>query len=150
MAKKKKPDLDKLRSQLEHELIRERRAAVEQLAGLLTDEQLRIAAFKLLEETAATNFYGIIQKAAREAMDAEQRKSMPAVAPAETMFYIGVTCSNYHTTYFDRRALCRDKTLYRRNAQVVDGRTLEEFEVVCEVCKEKMKTPPIECPEETR
>lgn len=51
---------------------------------------------------------------------------------------IGVTCKNFHTTYFDMRKVCKGEDAYRTLEQVAIGDE-QIFYFQCDQCGEKTK-----------
>ena len=92
-----------------HEFIRERKAAIEQAATLLTRGEHREEVLALLTYLAKNDLIMGVREKAQEVLDAEAQKTAPAppvFRPADAQYIFGVRCKNGHVSYFDKRVVC--------------------------------------------
>lgn len=122
-----------------HELVRERKAAIEQAADMLVQNQHREAVLALLEYLAHNDLMNGVREKAQEALDADARQQVqhvppPLVNPADSRHMFGVRCKNGHISYFDKRLVCK---LPKSHVHRVVQRTqteLDELDLECKTC----------------
>ena len=125
--------LIKLSEQAAHEFIRERKAAIDQAAEMLKQNEHREEALALLEYLAHNDLMMGVRDKAQEVLDADARsRQAPAFRPAESRHIIGVRCKNRHVTYFDKRRICNDKVNVIRVMRA--GVELDQRDLTCGEC----------------
>ncbi len=129
-----------LLEQATHEFIRERKAAIEQAATLLTRGEHREEVLALLTYLAKNDPIMGVREKAQEVLDAEAQKTAPAppaFRPADAQYIFGVRCKNGHVSYFDKRVVCVARRPVPRLIDPVE-KPLDELHLSCDTCGEEI------------
>lgn len=130
-----------LYEQATHDFIRERKAAIDQAAVLLTRSEHHEEVLALLSYLAQNDTIMSVREKAQEVIDAEVQKIAPSIPPAfrpqDAQFIFGVRCKNGHLSYFDKRVVC---AAYKPVPRLLDpvGKPLDELHLTCDTCGEEI------------
>ena len=132
-----------------HDLVRERKEAIDQAANMLVQSLYREAVLALLEYLVHNDLMNGVREKAQEVMDADTKRQMsapvkPFFKPEDSRHIFGVRCKNGHVTYFDKRRVCKmpTSTFHRvvRNTEA----NLDELDLECGTCHEPV-TMRVDC-----
>ncbi len=122
-----------------------RRAAVRQAAGLLRRADCaapcRGQLIAALRAAAEGDPASTVRELARDALAALPVAALaPSLLPDDRQHMLGVRCPNGHVTYFDKRRICTEETIFVRNpARDEAGRELDELALPCSQCDAVIK-----------
>lgn len=123
-----------------HEYIRERKAAIEQAATMLQQNQQREAVLALLEHLAQHDTITSVRDKAQEVLNAyTQPSTQLSTSPSQNMdssSTFGVRCKNGHISYFDKRYVCKATYEVPRGLSQHAGKNLDELILSCTTCGE--------------
>lgn len=128
--------LIKLSVQAAHEFIRERRAAIDQAAEMLKQNEHREEVLAILEYLAQYDLMMGVREKAQEVLDADAKKAKPSPPPGQSRHIFGVRCKNGHVSYFDKRRICNDQVNVIRVMRA--GVELDQRDLTCGTCGAEM------------
>ncbi|GAC1408101.1 MAG: hypothetical protein NVSMB49_28290 [Ktedonobacteraceae bacterium] len=135
--------------QAAHDLIRERKAAIDMAAEMLTRNEHREAVLAILEYLAHNDLMMGVREKAQDVIDADTNRQIPPSPKPlfklqDSRHMFGVRCKNGHVTYFDKRRVCSmpKSTIHRvvRRAEA----EMDELDLECDTCHEPI-TVRIDC-----
>lgn len=99
-----------IKARLAHPYIRERQAALKEIAEKLDNNQSVRACVEVLQETIRTSEYLIVAQRAQQILDDWQRRSQIVRAPEDGQHIFGVVCPQCgQQNYFDKREVCASR-----------------------------------------
>lgn len=132
--------LQALAEQASHEYIRERKAAIEQAATMLQQNEQREAVLALLEYLAHHDTITSVRDKAQGVLNIyTQSPSQSSTSPPQTVdshSIFGVRCKNGHVSYFDKRYVCKATYQVPRDLPLRAGKELDELILSCTTCGE--------------
>jgi hypothetical protein len=111
--------------------MRLRRAAIEQAAGMLGQDQHRDALLLLLTYLAEHDPATLLRKEAGKVLqaDAQKRIPVPPFSPVEAAMMVAGQCERGHLSYYNRRVICQR---YRNIAYGPGSEQRDELVVPCQ------------------
>jgi hypothetical protein len=132
--------LQTLAERASHEYIRERKAAIEQAASMLQQNEQREAVLALLEHLEQHDIITSVREKAQEVLNLyTQTASRTPISPSQiqdTRSQFGVRCKNGHISYFDKRYVCKATYQVPRGVTPYAEKELDELSLSCTTCGE--------------
>src|SRR5581483_2100490 len=122
--------------QAAHDLVRERKAAIDTAAQMLSRGEHREEVLALLDYLAQTDLMtGVRDKAQEVLASASSHHPLPA-APASSPDLLEMTCKHCgHVSTFNKRHVCSEQgAIYRRHGKLRTGSSKDLLELPCATC----------------
>lgn len=119
-----------------HDLVSERRAAVDMAAQMLSRGERREEVLALLDYLAQTDLMPTVRDKAQEVLASASSSHSMSAAPVSSPDLLEVTCKHCgHVTAFNRRQVCAEQgAIYRRHGRPRTGSTKDLLELPCTRC----------------